>query len=81
MANQLEKEFQYYKDHQKELVEKYDGKVIVIKNCKVIGTYDSDEQAFVEISKTHKVGTFLIQKCEAGKQAYTEIFHSRVSFV
>ena len=79
----LEKEFKYYLDHQDELVKKYNGKVIVIKDSKVIGTYDSELEAVKETTKKHKhkLGTFLVQKCEPGTESYTQTYHSRVAFV
>jgi len=80
MSKLLEKEFRFFVDHQDELVEKYNGKVLVIKNEKVIGTYDSELDALIETRKKHKEGTFLIQKCEAGSDVYTATFHSRVAF-
>lgn len=51
MNKQLESEFQYYLDHQDELVNKYNGKVLVIKGGAVIGVHDSEIQA-VEETKT-----------------------------
>ena len=81
MPKSLEKEFKYYLDNQDELVKKYNGKVIVIKNCTVIGEYDSNLEAIQETSKEEELGTFLVQKCEPGKDSYTQIFHSRVGFV
>ena len=80
MSDQLAKEFKYYIDHQDELAGRYDGKVIVIKNQEVIGEYDSKITALNETTKTHKIGTFLIQKCQPGRASYTQIFHSRVAF-
>lgn len=77
----LEKEFQYYLDNQDELVQMYNGKFLVIKNQKVIASYDSEEDAYFESQKEHELGTFLIQKCTPGNDAYTQTFHSRVSFV
>lgn len=76
----LEKEFQYYLDNQTELVSKYKGKFIVIKNNSVIGVYDSESSAYFETVKVHELGTFLIQFCDAGEGSYTNTFHSRVSF-
>jgi hypothetical protein len=76
----LKAEFQYYLDHQAELVGKYSGKFIVIKNQQVIGAFDTEDQAIGETSKTHELGTFLVQKCELGDQSYTQTFHSRVAF-
>ena len=60
----LEKELAYYLDHQKELVDQYKGKYIVIKNQMVIGVYDSELEAETITLRDHKPDTFLIQKCE-----------------
>ena len=76
----LKSEFQYYLDHQDEMVEKYNGKYIVIKNGQVIGVYDDQFAAVSETQKHHKLGTFLVQKVTAGKSAYTQTFHSRAAF-
>jgi len=76
----LKKEFKYYLDHQAELVEKYRGKFIVIKNSQVIGAYDTETQAIRDTQKTQELGTFLVQKCEEGNESYTQTFHSRVAF-
>jgi len=78
--NNLEKEFKYYLDHQDELIKKYNGKFVVIKDCKVIGSYDSALEAVEETSKHYELGTFLVQKCEPGSESYTQTYHSRVSF-
>lgn len=80
MAEQLEKEFEYYLEHQEELVEKYNGRFIVIKDKKVIGDFDSELEAVEETSKEYELGTFLVQKCEPGTESYTQAYHSRVSF-
>ena len=80
MAKKLEKEFQYYLDHQRELVKRYSGKFIVIKNAQVLGAFDTELEAIKETTKKHPLGTFLVQKCEAGKEGYTQTYHSRVVF-
>lgn len=80
MANTLEKEFKYYIDHQDEMVAKYDGKVIVIKDEDVLGTYDSELAAVTEIRKTHELGTFLVQRVSPGTADISQTFHSRVAF-
>ena len=81
MTEQLKKEFQYYLEHQSELVKQYDGKFIVIKDSKVIGAYDSELEAVTETSQQHELGTFLVQKCEPGTSGYTQTYHSRAIFV
>jgi hypothetical protein len=75
----LEQEFEYFLSHQTELVERYEGKVIVIKNGSVLGAFDNHAEAVREISKIHPLGTFLVQKCDAGTEAYKQTFHSRVT--
>lgn len=80
MSIPLKAEFDYYLAHQDELVEQYNKKVIVIKNDKILGAYDSDIEAVEETSKTEELGTFLVQRCELGASAYTAIFHSRAVF-
>jgi len=79
MSIPLEKEFKYYIKNQDELVKKYNGRVIVIKNKKVIGVYDSEAEAVQETSKNEPMGNFLVQKCTPGKKDYTQTFH-RVAF-
>ena len=76
----LEKEFKYYLDNQVELVKKYNGKYIVIKDEKVVGIYDTELEAYNESKKKYELGTFLIQLCIKGKDSYTQSFNSRVIF-
>lgn len=77
----LEKLFKFYLEHQEEFVKKYNNKHIVIKDFKVIGAYDSYENAYFETIKTNELGTFIIQLCTPGNDAYTQIFHTtRVIF-
>ena len=80
MNKELEKELNYYIENQDKLVEKYNGKYIVIKNCAVIGAYDSALEAIENTKQKHQLGTFIVQKCEPGKESYTQTFHSRVTF-
>ena len=81
MSKPLEKEFKYYLDNQDELVKKYNGKFIVIKNQKVIGNYNTELDAIKDTSQKEKLGTFLIQKCEPGVDSYNQMFYSRAMFV
>jgi len=76
---QLEKEFKYYLAHQDELVKKYKGKFVVIKDNSVIGVYDSELEAIEKTAQEHELGTFLVQKCEPGSESYTQTYHSRIA--
>lgn len=77
----LKAEFDFYIAHQDELVAKYRGKYLAIKNQQVIGVFASDIEAVRETSKHHEPGTFLVKKAEPGRGNYTQSFHSRVAFV
>jgi hypothetical protein len=81
MSDKLDKEFDYYIKNQEELVKQYQGKYIVIKDEKVIGSFDKQIMAIRETMKTHKIGTFLVQLCESGEENYTKTFTSRVAFL
>jgi hypothetical protein len=76
----LKDEFQYYLDNQEHLVSKYNGKFLVIKDKEVVGSYDSNVDAFNDSKDKYPPGSFLIQKCSPGNSDYTQTFHSRVSF-
>ena len=71
----LDKEFNWYLSHQEELVEQYNGKHLVIRDEKVVGSYNSTLDAYTESKKKYKLGTFLIQLCTPGDSAYTKTFH------
>jgi len=76
----LEQEFQYYKDHQEELVSQYNGKFIVILGEEVKGSFDSEIKAYEWAKEKFDLGTFLLQQCLPGTESYTQTFHSRVVF-
>ena len=71
VRERLLKEFQFYRDNQDEMVEKYDGKVVAIKDGEVLGAYSGLGEALNETQKTHALGTFIIQKVSEGNKDYT----------
>jgi hypothetical protein len=80
MPSPLKPEFEWYLAHKAELLKKFNGKFVVIKNRQVIGAYKAELEAVQETRKAHALGTFLVQKVEPGDAAYTQTFNSRVSF-
>lgn len=76
----LESEFDFFVHNQKNLVEKYKGKYIAIKNNRVLGAYNSLAEAVKETARHEKLGTFLIQECKPSTKAYAQTYHSRVKF-
>jgi len=75
----LQKQLEYFKSHQDELVREYKGKFLVIKDQEVQGVYGSEIEAYTDAKKKFKLGTFLIQQCLPGEESYTQTFHSRVA--
>ena len=78
--NYLQKQLGYFKSHQDELVKKYEGKFLVIKDQEIQGVYDTEIDAYVDAKEKFELGTFLIQQCLPGQESYTQTFHSRVAF-
>lgn len=66
----------YYRAHQDEIVEKYDGQVVAIKDNAVLGAYDDLLTALTETQKSHEPGTFLLQRVSPGTEAYTARIYS-----
>lgn len=80
MVENLQREFDYFLAHQQELVQKYNGKVLVIKGETIIGVFDSELEAIQRTAKIHELGTFLVQKCAPGDTSHTVTYQSRVVF-
>lgn len=74
----LKKDFDYYVKNHKEIIQKYLNKYIIIKEEKIIDSYNTFEEALEKASKKYELGTFIIQKCSENLDEQTQIFHSRV---
>jgi hypothetical protein len=55
--------YDFFVNNLMDLVKDYDGKFIVIKEQRVIASYDSFDDAYVETTKTEILGNFIIQHC------------------
>jgi len=58
----LKKELETYKRMRKELLEKYRDKVVVIKDEKLIGVYDSEDEAFKSVVEKYGFVPVLIKR-------------------
>lgn len=67
----FETELNFFINNQNKLIRKYLNKILVIKDDEVIGVYDTPLEAYTETQKEHELGTFFIQPCEKGPEAYT----------
>ncbi len=80
MSELLKKEYEFYLKNYDELIKQYAGKFLTIKDEKIIGIYNSDEEAYTQTIKNHELGTFLIQFCSVEDKKNIQTFHSRVIF-
>lgn len=72
----LDKELNFYKENRDSLVEKYEGKFIVVVGNEVIDAFETLKGAVEYAGKQYTPGTFLIkQVLKKEKPLY---FHSRV---
>jgi hypothetical protein len=74
----LQKCFNFYLENLKELSERYNGKYIAIKDCRVLGAYDTFDIAYMETLKKETSGTFIIQKAENNPAAYTSTYYNNL---
>lgn len=70
-SEQLKKQFDFYLANQENLVEKFNGRVLLIHNESVIGDFSSKEDAYNAGSTQFEPGDFLIIKCSPGERDYT----------
>jgi hypothetical protein len=76
ITDMIKKDFQYYLDHQNELVKQYNGKYLIIKDQTVVDSYDTETDALFKSQKKYQPGTYIIQRCSSGDKDYTIRFSS-----
>lgn len=76
----IEKDFKYFRKNQKDLVKKYNGKYIIIKDGKVVSSYSTKNEALENALKEYKAGTFLMQLCSLGDEVFTHEYYTGVVF-
>ena len=67
----FEKELAFFIRKQAELVKKYEGKILAIKDEEIVGVYDSTLDAYITTKKNHELGQVMLQPCLKGADAYT----------
>ena len=72
----FERELKYFIAHQDELVRQYAGKALVLRGEEVVGAYDNPLEAYLSAQKRFPVGSFMIQPCASGPEAYTVTINS-----
>ena len=64
-------ELEFFIANQDDLVGKYRGKTLVIRGHAVVAVHENVLQAYLQAQKDYEIGTFMIQRCEPGPEAYT----------
>ena len=72
----LQKNLDWYIAHQPELAAKYNGKILLIVDEKLIGAFDSMQGAYTTALKTYTLGTFTLQPCSPDADSYTLTLYS-----
>jgi hypothetical protein len=77
----LQQQFQWYLDHQDELVKQYNGKYLVISGKAIVYSSENKEDACQKGLEMVGAGKFIVQLCTPGTEDYTRTFHThRVHF-
>lgn len=72
----LKKDLEWYIENQRELSEKFNGKILLIVNQQLIGAFDSMQEAYATAIKSFTLGTFTLQPCSPGSDSYTLTLYS-----
>lgn len=64
-------DFSYFISNNEDLFSRYGHKFLAIKECTVLGAYDSLSVAVNETMKIAELGTFIAQECTGEESAYT----------
>lgn len=71
-------ELDFFIANQENLVKDFQGKFLVLKGQKVLGVYLDPLSAYIETQKEHPLGSFMIQPCVPGPEAYTVTISSTI---
>jgi hypothetical protein len=67
----LKRNLDWYIANQKELSAKYNGKILLIVDQKLVGDFGSMDEAYATALKTYQLGSFTLQPCSPDSDSYT----------
>jgi len=76
----LKKNLDYYIEHQQELVNQYNNRILLIHDQKVVGAFDNRTDAYFEAKDRFEPRTYSIIKCTPGEEEYTVNYRTRNRF-
>lgn len=62
----LQRQYDYYVNHESELVKKYEGQYLVISDTFIVQSFSDEMTAYTFGVKNFGAGHFLLHKCEKG---------------
>jgi hypothetical protein len=72
----LKKNLEWYIANQKELAEKYNGKILLIVDQRLINAFDEIGKAYAAAMESYAAGTFTLQPCSPDADSYTLMLYS-----
>jgi hypothetical protein len=69
-------DLEWFINNQADLVKRYNGKTLIIRYQAVVGVFDEEFDAYLEGLRRYPAGTFSIQECIPGEEAYTSYIYS-----
>lgn len=76
----VDKNYEFFKNNFEELYKNYANRYIVIKDCAVIGDYDTFDEAYKTTIKSEQIGTFIIQHCSTSDSNVNYFHYNNVVF-
>lgn len=71
MSSDHARALQYYKDHQDELVAKYNGQTLIMKNEEILDVRNTFSEAYEFAVNEYGLGNFSLQEVSPGTGSYT----------
>lgn len=79
--NLVDKNYAWFESNLSKLMNEYNGKYVVVKDCQVIASYSTFEEAFTCTSANEVAGTYIIQLCSQDENKTARTYHTlRVDF-
>jgi hypothetical protein len=76
VPDSLRKNLEWYIANQKELAAKFNGKVLLIVDQKLVKDFDEMAEAYTEASKSYPAGTFTLQQCSPSPDSFTLMLYA-----
>ena len=71
LTRQQDIDYDWFLANYDQLFKQYGVSYLAIKNCAVLDSYDSYEDAIRETEKKEELGSFIVQYCNGDESGYT----------